>query len=330
MNFTPADISVVIPSYNSSATIAGCLESLRQQNEPPCEVIVVDSSDDGTPELIASRFPEVKVRHYAVQTFPGPARNIGAKGAKGAIIAFTDADCLLQPDWLQRIARAHSEGHKVVGGAIEVGNLSSLTAWAGHLGEFREFLPVGEAHPVLHIPTCNISYRRQLFNAQGGFPIAYYPQEDLLFNYLLNQEGCEVWFEPQLRIRHFCREGLHDYLSHQHRIGRVTRSTLRRINMPGSNIARRAWLAWLAAPVLGVVKFFRTASLFNQHYAAAPVNRPALLALLALGSLWWARGFAASARKGLSGIKGWDDPDEPIFAQLSQSAVPSDQKRGAG
>jgi glycosyltransferase involved in cell wall biosynthesis len=324
--FNTSDVSVVIPSYNSRNTIMACLNSLMKQEAAPLEIIVVDSSTDDTAQIINRCFPTVKVRSIKQRIFPGPARNRGASMARGAIIAYIDADCVADPDWVRQIAAVHNEGHLVVGGAILVGNPSSRVAWAGHLGEFREFLPTGEPRPMIHIPTCNLSYRRILFETFGGFPDAYYPQEDLLFNYLLNQRDIQIWFDPAIRVRHFCREKLNEYLSHQHRIGRVTRSTLRRINMPGSSIARRGWLAWLASPLLGLIKFLRTAAIFSSQYPREAFQRPILFLLLFLGSIWWARGFAAGAQKGLSGIRGWNDPDEPIFTILMASGEASKQK----
>jgi glycosyltransferase involved in cell wall biosynthesis len=314
-----SDVSVVIPSFNSQKTIVACLESLMVQEEQPLEVIVVDSSSDNTPDLIRQNFPSVKLHHLKYRTFPGPARNFGASVAKGSIVAFIDADCIAAPNWVRRMANLHSEGHNIVGGAIEVGNPESSIAWAGHMGEFREFVPAGEGRHVLHVPTCNISYRRCLFTQYGGFPNAYYPQEDLLFNYLLNRNGIRVWFEPDIRIRHYCREDLRGYLSHQHRIGRVTRCTLRRIDMEGSSIARRAWLAWLLSPLLGMVKLSRTMRVLTNNFSEETANPLGQLFLICLGSIWWARGFASGARTGLSGVRGWTDPEEPIFALLTSA-----------
>lgn len=314
--FTAADVSVVIPSYKSRPWIEACLDSLLAQEEAPREIIVVDSSMDGSCELIRDRYPQVRLHWMEKQSFPGPARNLGAGMATGAILAFIDADCVAAPDWVKRIAAAHSEGRQVVGGAVEVGNRASSVAWAGHLGEFREFLPAGSPRPMTHIPTCNISYRKCLFEARGGFPDAYYPQEDLLFNYLLTRQGVQIWFDPAIRVRHYTREDLRSFLSHQHRIGRVTRATLRRIDLSGSAFARNGWLAWGLSPVLGLVKFARTTFIFIRQHPGDALRRPDLIYLLALGAIWWSRGFAAGARRGLSGIRGWDDPEEPIFAQL--------------
>jgi glycosyltransferase involved in cell wall biosynthesis len=314
--YSGKNVSVVIPSYNSVKTIGKCLDSIQKQVDQPYEVIVVDSSEDSTRQFIRENHPNVKVHSLAHRTFPGPARNYGATIASGEIIAFIDADCIAFPDWIKRIAERHSEGYSVVGGAIEVGNPDSHIAWAGHLGEFREFLPIGPARRILHIPTSNISYRKTLFHKHGGFPNAYYPQEDLLFNYMLNKNGVEILFDPEIRIRHFCREDLRGYLSHQHRIGRVTRCTLRRIEMPGSSIARKGWLAWVSSPALGILKYFRTLKIYQQNVDNNSYRSPIQFLLLLLGAIWWARGFASGARTGLSGIRGWNDPEEPIFARI--------------
>jgi glycosyltransferase involved in cell wall biosynthesis len=315
--FIAGDISVVIPSYNSQDTIAYCLISLLGQTTPPGEIIVVDSSEDDTAELVRTRFPGVRIFKAKHRIFPGPARNRGVRMARGSIVAFIDSDCVAASDWVQRLVVGHNGGSLAVGGAVELGNPFNAVAWAGHLCEFREFLPFGNPLYVPHIPTCNVSYQKQVLETYGGFPDAYYPQEDLLFNYLLNQNGIRIWFDPRIRVRHYYRDTLRQFLSHQHRIGRVTRSTLRRVNLAGSGVARRSWLAFAAAPFLGLVKWARTVSAFLRHYPRQALRMPALPFLLLLGSLWWARGFAAGARKGLSGVAGIHDPEEPIFLSLS-------------
>lgn len=317
--FSAGDVSVVIPSYNSHSTIERCLNSIQQQEEAPGEIILADSSSDHTLSLVRELFPTVKVHHFPHRVFPGPARNRGAEMARGAIIAFIDSDCVAQADWVKRIAQEHSAGHDIVGGAIEVGYPENVIAWAGHLSEFRDYLPFGEARTIWHIPTCNISYRRSLFQQFGGFPNSYYPQEDLLFNYLLTKNGHQIWFDPHLRVKHYCRSSLRGYLSHQHRFGRVTRVTLSRLSLEGSSIARQRQLAVIAAPALGALKMLRNSLTLIRTYPRLALTRPTLFALLGLGAVWWARGFIAGALTGLSGQRGVVDPEEDIFILLDQA-----------
>jgi GT2 family glycosyltransferase len=311
--FSSSDVSVVIPSFHSRHTILNCLASLFEQEEPPGEVIVVDSSEDDTLELVKQAYPQVVAFHFPHRVFPGPARNEGTQIAKGKIIAFIDSDCVAAPDWIKRIATHHNNGHQIVGGSVDVGNSGSLLAWAGHLSEFREFLPIGQERALKHVPTCNISYRKQLLLTYGGFPNAYYPQEDMLLNLLLYRNGYMIWFDPKIRVKHYCRESLRGYLSHQHRVGRVTRVTLTRIEMEGSNIARKPWVAWATSPILGLIKYLRNVAVLWTSMPGEAIKRPALLPVLLLGSIWWARGFAAGALTGLSGLRGMIDPEENIF-----------------
>jgi glycosyltransferase involved in cell wall biosynthesis len=97
-------ISVIIPTFNEEENIAQCLVSLSHQTVPRSEyeIIVVDGgSKDATCEI---------AKKYADQIFTqtskkvGGARNDGVKAAKGEIVATTDADCILPPYWIKRVA----------------------------------------------------------------------------------------------------------------------------------------------------------------------------------------------------------------------------------
>jgi hypothetical protein len=215
------------------------------------------------------------------------------------------------------MAMEHAAGHLIVGGGIEVGNPASVVGWAGHLSEFRQFVPLGKSRPMMHVPTCNISYRKTLFDANGGFSSSYYPQEDLLFNYLLYQQGQSVWFNPSIRVRHFCRERLREYLSHQHRIGRVTFCALRWMDLPGATIARLPRLIGIAAPALGALRLARILSFSLKRFPQQLLCHPALTGVLWLGIVWWMRGCAARTKTGLSGskIRGWDELDEQMLTK---------------
>ena len=93
--------SVVVPAYQSAATIGGTLDALaRQDLDEPYEVIVVDDgSTDGSAE-IAERAGVTSVLRQP-NLGPAAARNAGVAAAAGDAIAFTDADCLPEPDWLR-------------------------------------------------------------------------------------------------------------------------------------------------------------------------------------------------------------------------------------
>lgn len=286
------NVTVLIPAYNSASTIRDTLTSLQMQDfDEPYEIIVVDSSSDETPCIIAGEYPGVHLIHRDKQTDPGTARNLGIVQAAGEIIACIDADCIAPPDWLQRIVAAQRAGHQVVGGTIENGNPESLIAWAGYLGEFREWLPTGSARLVDHVPTCNISYHRSIFARFGGFPTRFYPQEDLLYHWRLSQDGVRIWFEPAIRVQHFHRSTWHAYNQHLRRIGRITARVLKLTGDEGIILARSPVLALLAAPVLPLVKWLRTIGVFMNQQPDVLKQHPLALLPFLFGLYVWALGF---------------------------------------
>ena len=96
-------ISVIIPTYNEEANITACLESLCQQtlDRAEYELIVVDgNSKDRTCELALEYADEVITQ---TSKKVGGARNDGVLSARGDIVATTDADCIIPPEWLEII-----------------------------------------------------------------------------------------------------------------------------------------------------------------------------------------------------------------------------------
>jgi GT2 family glycosyltransferase len=289
-------VTVLIPAYNAAGTIRATLKSLLAQGfDEPFEIIVVDSSSDETPHIIVDEFPNVHLIHKDEQTDPGTARNLGITQAKGEIIACIDADCIAPADWLERMVAAQQAGHEVVGGTVENGNVEGLIAWAGYLGEFREWLPVGRPRLVDHVPTCNISYHRSIFARFGGFPTRFYPQEDLLFHWRLSQHGVPIWFDPAIRVRHVHRSTWRAYSRHLRRIGRITARVLKLTGEEGVFLARSPVLTLLAAPMLPLVKWLRTIGVFmSQQPDVLREHTPALAPFL-VGLYVWSFGFVEGA-----------------------------------
>ena len=254
-------VSVIIPSYNSEQTISSVLQALYQQTyEDAYEIILIDSSDARTPEIVQKEFPDVIFFHYEQKTDPGTARNKGMQMSSGDPVLFIDSDCRANPDWIEKMVSLHQNySYEAIGGAVLNGNPhSSEAAWAGYLAEFREFLPGLQAGTVDHIPTCNISYKREALSKVGWFNPRYYPQEDLEFNYRLRRMGMHIYFDPDVRVHHHHREKIKAFFGHQKKVGKITSRMLRILPLSGAFLARRPLLAVLMAPFLPLMKFIRT------------------------------------------------------------------------
>ncbi|VVC04081.1 Glycosyltransferase AglE [Candidatus Burarchaeum australiense] len=95
-------ISVIIPALDEEEEIETCLKSLRKQKfEGKYEIILVDGfSQDKTVERAKPYVDKVLKKHAHG---PAAARNVGAEHAKYDVLAFIDADCEAEKDWLERI-----------------------------------------------------------------------------------------------------------------------------------------------------------------------------------------------------------------------------------
>jgi glycosyltransferase involved in cell wall biosynthesis len=106
-------ISVIVPTYNEEANITACLQSLCNQtiSRDEYEIIVVDgNSTDCTCEL-AQVYADKVITQTSKKV--GGARNDGVLRAQGDVVATTDADCIIPPEWLE-IIKNDFELHDIV------------------------------------------------------------------------------------------------------------------------------------------------------------------------------------------------------------------------
>lgn len=165
-------VTVVVPVYNGAMTIAACLESLAAQTYPAnrYEIVVVENGSDDDTAAVVARYP-VRLFHNEVRG-PAAARNRGIQESQSELIAFTDADCIVSPDWLEELVKPFLDpAVGAVGGDIQPYRHKGRThvelfsdeysPWATYLSGEHEFLP--------QIYTPNAAYRRTLLNAVQGF-----------------------------------------------------------------------------------------------------------------------------------------------------------------
>jgi GT2 family glycosyltransferase len=96
----PAMVSVIIPTFNRAYCVADSIDSALNQTHRNIEVIVVDDgSNDGTRDLVRSRYAANPRVRYFYQSNAGvaSARNVGLLHAQGAFVAFLDSDDLWLP-----------------------------------------------------------------------------------------------------------------------------------------------------------------------------------------------------------------------------------------
>jgi GT2 family glycosyltransferase len=213
-------VSVIIPSYQAKETILDCLGSLRAQSAVgDFEIILVDSSHDGTHRLVEKAFPEVRITHFQDRKYCGDARNVGISVAKGGIIAQTDADCRAAPNWIERIIKAHESDYPAIGGAIANGNPESMVGWAAYFCEFSHWMPGQPAGWMMDVAGANMTYKRGVLQRFGPFIEGTYGS-DTEFHWRLMKAGIRIRFDPSVLVYHRNPTHLWSYLQHEYHHGR--------------------------------------------------------------------------------------------------------------
>lgn len=130
MNAARLKVSVVIPSYNEEKYLATTLRAVLAQQYENFEIIVVDNASTDHTEDIARSFKGVRVMRENRRGTQF-ARECGRKSAQGDIIAFIDADCHPDPNWLASTVNLFSD-HRIVavGGAYDYYDARAFVRYA--------------------------------------------------------------------------------------------------------------------------------------------------------------------------------------------------------
>ncbi len=200
--FAQPRISVIIPTLNEEKMIGKCLDCLEESEFPRSwfEVIVVDNgSTDRTMEIgrsYSSRLNMVVVQKAGVNI--SALRNLGAAEAKGKILAFLDADCLVPRNWLKSAAQQlQFEAAGIVGGNISIppGSRWVARAWYG-----VAYAPTsGE---VSYVPSGNLLVRRSRFFRVGGFTESLKTSEDVDLCARARTAGLPIRAVPEMAVVH--------------------------------------------------------------------------------------------------------------------------------
>lgn len=198
----PLSVSVVIGIHNAASVIKQCLTALEAQIDPTLgEIIVADSSTDGTDRLIRKQFPTVRLLHFEESLVLAQLRGKGIAIAKGSIVAILDPYSIVAENWLTELTRTHQAvPNPIVGGTVDLYNADeqNLYTWATYINEYGMFMSPLEAGAMEILPGSNISYKRSvLFDGE-------YPKHSEFWKTFVNQNveaaGSELWQTPSIRV----------------------------------------------------------------------------------------------------------------------------------
>jgi GT2 family glycosyltransferase len=213
-------VSVIVCSYNGAKTLGDCLEALDRIDYPDYEIVFVDDgSKDQTQDVVADWEKAREKRRAEGAKLPdfqnirqknmglSYARNAGAASATGEIIAYTDSDCMADPDWLYYLV-----GTLISGEYAGVGGPNISPPAQDWIQACVAAAPGGPSHVLLtdvvaeHIPGCNMAFHRWAFDSVGGFDPDYRKAgDDVDFCWRLQQSGQVIAFSPAAIVWHYRR-----------------------------------------------------------------------------------------------------------------------------
>src|SRR5437868_5174302 len=215
-------VSVVVCAYNAERTMDQCLASLAVLNYPDYEVVVVnDGSRDRTLEL-AESYDYCRIISQPNKGLSA-ARNVGAEAATGEIVAYTDSDCVADPDWLTYLVARMEAGNLVAcGGPNFPPPEDDLVPAAVAVA------PGGPTHVLIsdevaeHIAGCNMAFRRDVLLQLGGFdPVYRAAGDDVDICWRFQDAGYTIGFSPAAVVWHFRRNTVAAYCAQQRGYGKA-------------------------------------------------------------------------------------------------------------
>jgi len=186
-----------VPTYQEAKGIEAFLRQFERQTLPRSdfEIIVVDgASRDGTQELASRRADRVVLQ---TSLGIGGARNDGVAVARAEIIATTDADCRVPPDWLDRIA-ADFEDPSVVAVCGPDGPFDGGLKARFLYFFVRSIIRIAALAGVVGTGGTNSAFRKSAFLAVGGYRNLAH-SDDIDIGVRIRRQG-RVVFDPRLEV----------------------------------------------------------------------------------------------------------------------------------
>jgi glycosyltransferase involved in cell wall biosynthesis len=215
-------VSVVVCAYNAERTMEQCLASLEVLNYPDYEVIVVNDGSTDNTLAISERFPYCKIISQPNKGL-SVARNVGAEAATGEIVAYTDSDCVADPDWLTYLV-----GKMQFNGLAACGGPNFPPPEDDMIPAAVAVSPGGPTHVLVsddvaeHIAGCNMAFRRDILLQLGGFdPLYRAAGDDVDICWRFQDAGYTIGFSPAAVVWHFRRNTVKAYLGQQKGYGKA-------------------------------------------------------------------------------------------------------------
>jgi GT2 family glycosyltransferase len=202
MSWQPT-VSIVVPAYNAASTINECVSSLLELRYPAerLALLVVDNgSQDGTGEALRAYGDRIVVV-LEPRRGPAAARNAGMRQGAAEVVAFTDADCVVEPDWLAHlVAPLEDPEVGIAGGTIRARRpANDVERFGETIHDHQRAIEVFQPPYAI---TMSWASRSEVMRELGGFDESFLRVEDVELSYRMTQAGYRLAFAPEAVVYH--------------------------------------------------------------------------------------------------------------------------------
>ncbi|MFH1461888.1 MAG: glycosyltransferase [bacterium] len=233
-------VSVVIPVYNAERTIQKCIESVLDNDYDNFEITLVDDKSTDNTRKIIERFSDKRLKFFVnkIHTRASYSRNYGIKKSEGEIVLLLDSDSYVKKDWIRNHVRLHKEVHSdIIGGGI-IGVHNTIYGRCDDFCSWWTSIPYSKDYYLtkLHLPTNNMSIKKNVFKKVGYFNEDLETGEDAEFCFRVLRNKLDIYFKSDLIVYHYDKDGLREFLEHQERWGRHAIKMRKGLNMEFSSL----------------------------------------------------------------------------------------------
>lgn len=195
-----SDLTIAICAKNAENTIGKCLDSIKKQSVKADDtyVVVYDENDTTIPIVRKHRVSVIISKGKALYN----QRNTALRNCKTKYIAFTDADCVLDKDWVKNILKVFKNHPEVAAGTGRhpMGGKKNWVAHLHHLWYIVETLETGYTNGVIG---GNSYFRTDALRKIGGWPsLELVNAEDVIISKKIEDRGYKIWFDEEIKAYH--------------------------------------------------------------------------------------------------------------------------------
>jgi GT2 family glycosyltransferase len=218
---TRLTVSVLICTSGRPEMLDRALTYLAAGSERPEQLVIVNGGDDGANDVVgrhAPAFDTAVLVQYANRNL-SVSRNLGLAECIGDIIAITDDDAMVAPDWVAKMRAAHERDPwaGAVGGAV----MGAGSTFLSRLADLVVFPSFPARRQVRTLPGVNVAYKREAVSRVGMFDEALFRGEDVDYNWRMIRAGYDLMYDPTICVRHEHRSTFFALLEQQWMYGRA-------------------------------------------------------------------------------------------------------------